>query len=623
MSTKKERLFADFPPTSTEEWMEKITADLKGAPFEKKLLWKTKEGFTVKPLYRQEDIRDFDSAKTLPGEFPFIRGTKVDNHWFTRQEVKVESISATHEKLLDLAQKGIDSFGLHFGSEIPTAEDILSLVNGIDLTKTELNFCACRTKIVSLAKNVVSAYRQGGIDTDKCMGSFDFDPFKKQLIKGIPCQEWISISKELLETIKPLKNFTCINVKSIHFTNAGAYTFQELGYALAEGADILSTLREEEKYSVEEIARRIRFDMGVGSVYFMEIAKFRAARWLWALIVKAQDNDCTCEAAKLTIHAETSSWNKTVYDAYVNLLRTQTESMSAALAGVHSLTTRPFDAVFRDSNDFSERIARNQQLLLKEESHFDKVVDPAGGSYFIEHLTATLAEVSWNLFLEVEDAGGFGKLADKGEIQDAINKSNQERHKAVATRKESLLGTNIFPNFSEMATEKLIGKQSQPSCGCEASKSLTPLDFSRGASDFEALRLATEHSRIRPKVFMLTIGNLAMRLARSQFSANFFACAGYEIIDNLGFKSIKEGVEAAVSAGANIIVLCSSDDEYAEYAPEAYKEINGRIPLVIAGAPACMDELREQGIEHFIHVKVNVLETLKTFQTLMGIGQVQ
>ena len=146
------------------------------------------------------------------------------------------------------------------------------------------------------------------------------------------------------------------------------------------------------------------------------------------------------------------------------------------------------------------------------------------------------------------------------------------------------------------------------------------LNPARLASEFEALRLATENSGKRPKAFMLTIGNLAMRQARAQFSCNFLAAAGYEVIDNLGFKSVEEGVQAAVNAKADIVVMCSSDDEYAEYAIPAFKELDGRAIYIVAGAPACTEELQQAGIENFIHVRVNVLETLKALNAKLGIN---
>jgi methylmalonyl-CoA mutase len=318
----------------------------------------------------------------------------------------------------------------------------------------------------------------------------------------------------------------------------------------------------------------------------------------------------------MNIHAITSSFNQSLYDPYVNLLRTQTEAMSATLGSVDSLTVRPFDEAFETPTEFAERIAVNQQLLLKEEAHFDKVTDPSSGSYYIETLTSSLAEQAWKLFLETEEAGFYNSLKS-GAVQDAINKTADERFNAIANRREIMLGTNQYPNFNETMSDKIDESTVGCGCGCGNSQGPTPLkslNKNRLADQFNELRLATEKSGKRPKVFMLTIGNLAMRLARSQFSSNFFASAGYEIIDNLGFKTVEEGVKAAKENGADVIVLCSSDDEYPLFAPEANEMLKkSNELLVIAGAPACMDELKAQGIEHFINVKSNVLETLKMF----------
>jgi methylmalonyl-CoA mutase len=285
---------------------------------------------------------------------------------------------------------------------------------------------------------------------------------------------------------------------------------------------------------------------------------------------------------------------------------------------VNSICVTPFDKAYETPDDFSERIARNQQLLLKEESHFDKVVDPAAGSYYIENLTVSIAQQAWNLFLQVEDEGGMLESIKAGKVQAAVNASNKARHEAVSKRKEVLLGTNQYPNFNEKAGDK---KPLAPCCCCGSQDEapIATLVKDRAASEFEALRLQTEHSGRRPKAFMLTIGNLAMRQARAQFSCNFLACAGYEVIDNLGFPTVEEGVEAAVKAGADIVVICSSDDEYAEYAVPAFKALNGRAMFVVAGAPACMDDLKAAGIENFIHVRVNVLDTLKEYNQKLGI----
>ena len=611
----KEKLFSEFPPVTTEAWMAKITTDLKGVPFEKKLVWKTGEGFNVNPFYRAEDIEGMATAVSLPGEFPYVRGTKVSNKWLIRQDIDVDDCAAANEKARRLiTESGVTALGFNVKGSLVNAANIAALLDGIDPVATELNFRTCNHHAVELIGILADYFKSKGIDLSKVEGSVAYDPLKKPLVKGAALSgEWVAEAVAVVNAADPLPGYRVLAVNACNLNDAGSYITQELGYALAWGNDLIAKLTEA-GLPAEKVASKIKFNFGISSNYFLEMAKFRAARWLWAEIVKAYNPSCDC-ACKIRVHARSSEWNMTVFDAYVNLLRTQTETMSAAIAGVDSITVKPYDSAFKEPDEFSERIARNQQLLLKEECHFDKVVDPAAGSYYVEILTQSMADAAWKLFLEVEDKGGFTVVANAGEVQKAINESNAARKKLIATRRISLLGTNIFPNFTEMAGNKIEIKAESTghSCGCSKEAAIEKLDFSRGASEFEALRLATEHSGKRPKVFMLTIGNLAMRLARSQFSSNFFACAGYEIIDNLGFDTVEAGVKAAREKKADIIVLCSSDDEYATYAPEAFKLIDGKELFVVAGAPACMEDLKAAGIEHFIHVRSNVLETLQKF----------
>lgn len=619
MAELKEKLFSEFAPVSTEEWMAKITADLKGVPFEKKLVWKTGEGFNVNPFYRAEDIEGLKTTESLPGEFPYVRGTKKDNDWKVRQNIEVCCFKGANEKALDLLTKGVTSLGFIIKGDEVNEENIATLLEGICPASVELNFNTCNCKAEKLIGILADYFKGKGVDAEKCYGSVNYDAFKKPLVKGKENSEWVEGAAAVLKAGQALPNYRVLAVNAFLFNNAGAYISQELGYALAWGNELMAKLTEA-GFTADEVAKKIKFNFGISSNYFMEIAKLRAARWLWAEIVAAYKPACEC-ACKMVAHAQTSEWNMTVYDAHVNLLRSQTEAMSAALAGVDSITVRPFDKIYQTPDDFSERIARNQQLLLKEECHLDKVVDPSAGSYYVEVLTNSLADVAWKLFLEVEEKGGFSVAVNAGEIQNAVNASNVARKKAVATRREILLGSNQYPNFTEVAADKI---QEKGSCCCGGGHcgeaTIPALDFSRGASEFEALRMATEKSGKTPKVFMLTIGNLAMRLARSQFSANFFGCAGYKIIDNLGFDTVEAGVEAAVKAGAEIVVLCSSDDEYAEFAPAAYKALAGRAEFVVAGAPACADDLKAQGIDQFVNVKSNVLETLKAFNAKLGIA---
>lgn len=614
MADSKETLFSDFPAVSTQEWMDKITVDLKGADYEKRLVWKTNEGFKVKPFYRQEDLEGLKTTEGLPGQFPYLRGNKKnDNTWFIRQDIQVDNPEEANAKALDLLNKGIDSLGFKIKGKDVSEEFIHTLLKDICCECIELNFKTCQRQTVKLARFVTQYFKEKGYAPEKLQGSFNFDPIGKMLKKGKDRSELIPTAKELIEILTPYPSFRCIAVNSLQLNNAGAYIYQELGYALAWGNQYLACMTEA-GVPVDTAAQKIKFNFGISSNYFMEIAKFRAARLLWAQIVNEYKPSCLC-ACQMIAHAETSHFNLTLFDAHVNLLRTQTEAMSAALAGVDSMTVTPFDQAYESPNEFSERIARNQQLLLKEEAHLNRIVDPAAGSYYIENLTVSIAKQAWELFLQVEEEGGMTEAVKAGRIQEAVNGSNKARHEAVSKRKEILLGTNQYPNFTELAGEK-SPLTSACCCGNENEESDTEfaaLNTDRAASEFEALRLQTEHSGKRPKAFMLTIGNLAMRQARAQFSCNFLACAGYEVIDNLGFPSAEEGVKAAINAQADIIVLCSSDDEYAEYAIPAFQEVNGRALFIVAGAPACMDDLKAAGIENFIHVRCNVLETLREY----------
>jgi len=613
MAEKKLNLLADFPAVTTAQWMAKIEADLKGADFTKKLVWRTNEGFNVMPFYRAEDLAALKTTESAPGTFPYVRGIKTDNSWYVRQNVDATDAKCANTKALDILNKGVDSLGFTLNSTELGKEYIATLLHGINAECVELNFTICESRSADLVALLADYFKTQGFDLAKTHGSLSCDPINRMLVNGKKLEKKLVVNfvHSVVEVQNLLPSYRLIGVNSVSLNNAGAYCAQELGYALAWGAQYLEMLTEE-GVSVDVAANAIKFNMGVGGNYFMEIAKIRAARLLWAMVVKAY-NPVSDDAAKMHIHAETSTFNKTIYDAYVNLLRTQTETMSATLAGVESLTVNPFDVTYKASDDFSERIARNQQLLLREEAHFDKVTDPSAGSYYIENLTASLAEEAWKRFLDIQNTGGFYAAVYSGKVQKDMSETSNKRLKNVSTRKEVLLGTNQFPNFNEQAGEKITIDGFAGDCGCSAAGDFEKLPQVRASQEFEALRLEVEKAPKRPKAFMLTIGNLAMRLARAQFSCNFLACAGYEVVDNLGFDTVEAGIAAAQKAGANLIVLCSSDDEYAEYAPAAFKAINGKQIFIVAGAPACMEDLKAQGIEHFINVRSNVLETLKSF----------
>ena len=614
-NTKSEKLFTEFPPVPTEKWEEVITADLKGADYERKLVWKTGEGFNVRPYYRAENLEGIKFLGSQAGEFPYVRGTHAHNRWRVHQTVSVVCPKEANAEALKILNAGVDSLGFCIASADFSAADLDTLLKDICIPAVEITFCGEKTAHV--AELVLAKVEKEGIAKEDVRIAFCIDPLVKGLSsKGEFCspngEKCIARIVELIHKTKEYKHVRIVTVAGQTFGNSGSTIVEELAFTLSAGHDYLVRLTDA-GLDVDAAARKLRFSFSVSSNYFMEIAKFRAARMLWANIVKGYGPAKNC-ACKMQIHAETSRWNQTVYDPYVNMLRGTTEAMSATIAGVYSLEVTPFDTSFENPTEVSKRIARNVELLLKNESHFDQVVDPAGGSYYVENLTQSIAAEAWKLFLEIEEKGGYTEAYKAGLIVERIKASAAAKDKNIATRRQTLLGANQYPNFTEVAgkeitAESVTRKQAEGNV-------LVPY---RGAMAFEEMRLQVDRSGKEPKAFMLTCGNLGMARARSQFSCNFFACAGIKVIDNTYFKSIEEGAKAALESKAQIVVVCASDDDYAEAAPKVKELLGGKAILVVAGAPACAPELEAQGITNFINVKSNVLETLKFYLKEMGI----
>ncbi|MCD4789092.1 MAG: acyl-CoA mutase large subunit family protein, partial [Bacteroidales bacterium] len=611
--SENKKLFPEFPPISTEQWEEKINQDLKGADYDKKLVWKTIEGFNVKPYYRKENLENVKHQDVFPGDFPFVRGNKkTGNEWYIRQDIYVDDIKKANKKALDILMKGVNSLGFIFDKKFePSKENIERVTENIFADAVELNFI-CYHNSLKVVQHIEALVKKYNRDLKKIFGSVDFDPLGQYILKGkfsVSAEASFDHTKQMIEAAGHLPNFKVITVNGKYFRNSGSSIVEELAFSLAQGTNYLTQLTER-GLSINSVAPRIKFQFAVGSNYFMEIAKIRAARILWAYIVKSY-GPSSDDVARMYIHSTTSDWNKTVYDAYVNMLRTTTESMSSIIGGTDSLTVNPFNSVFEKPNDFSERIARNQQLLLKEESYLDKVVDPAAGSYYIESLTDSIAEQAWKLFLEVQEKGSFIEAFKAGFIQAKISETAHKRDMAIATRKEILLGTNQYPNFTEYLDKEVDSLVFKPENQSESGAEVETLKPYRGGQDFGELRYKTDRyakSGKRPKVFLITIGNLTMRSARAQFASNFFACAGFEVIDNAGFKTVNEAVQACLDAKADIAVVCSSDEEYAELVPKFYDSLKDNVILVVAGYPkAIIEDLKQKGIKHFIHIRSNVL----------------
>ncbi len=611
----EEKLFTEFPPISTEQWEATIQKDLKGADYQKKLVWRTDEGFQVPPYYRAEDLDNLDYLNTLPGEFPFLRGTSPDsNQWDIVQAIDEADPAMANAIALDALMRGANCLCFD-ASKIDSAEALATLLHEIDLNAAGVQFTHVKSYLDFMTL-FVTYVEEHQYDKQQVSGHINFDPLMYRLKNNkfyFSSQEDMQQAVTLLNMVEEMPRFKVINVNGVVLHNAGATIVQEMAYSLAMANEYINFCVEQ-GVPVAKVASRMQLTLSVGSNYFMEIAKLRAIRLLWSTMVAQYNPTCDC-AYKIRINTEASTWNKTLYDPYVNMLRSTTEGMSAVIGGADAISLQPFDVAYKKSDDFSRRISRNVQVILKEEAFLDYVVDPAAGSYYIENLTNTLAEHSWKLFQQVEADGGALVAIENGSIKEAVEQSCQKRDIDIATRRYILLGTNQYPNINEKMADKIERTMRDENEG---------LKTYRGAAAFEEVRLETERyaqSHTRPSVYLFKIGNLAMRQARAGFITNFFGCAGYEIIEPAGFATVEEGLQAVKATNPSLIVICSSDEEYATIGLEAVKQCKNNLPntqCLIAGNPTeAIDALREAGADDFIHVKTNLLQSLKSYNALL------
>jgi methylmalonyl-CoA mutase len=534
----------------------------------------------------------------------------------------VSDYAQANKKALDILMKGIDSPGFMIEDPESVTEDNFNiLLRGIHLESIETNFQS-NGKAKEILEILVKIATDRKLNLSEIRGAIEADPLSRLMLNGtlcIPEEAGFDYLASLTTVSELTPNLRTIHLNASNFNNAGADIIEELAFGIAMGSEYIAQLTDR-GLSPGYAASKIRFSFGIGSNYFPEIAKLRAARLLWSAVLNGFDPG-NCENIRMDIHSVTSEWNKTVFDPYVNMLRTQTEAMSAILGGTDSLTVEPFDTAFRQPDEFSERIARNQQLILKEESYFDKVADPAAGSYYIENLTRLIAESAWKLFVGIEGEGGFLSALRSGYIQSMLTESASKRITDVATRKTIFVGTNQYPFPTENLSAGVDLKRTFREKTDSSDAIIEPLRLFRGAEEYERLRIAVSKAAKRPVVFLFTIGNPAMRKARAQFSCNFFGCAGYKIIDNPGFGSIEEGIVSFKTSEADILVICSSDDEYIVYAPEILSRLKDSAIIVVAGNPASAEELVSKGLDLFIHLKSDVPGMLNCFNERLGIKQ--
>ncbi len=601
MKTDQNRLFEDFPEISSKQWEEKIIADLKGADYQKKLIWQSDEDIQVRPYYRQEDAEKI-AFSGIAGSLK--KPAEEPNSWSICQDVFTASEPGEcNERIHASLKGGAQAIRIHLEAG-PDAEQLSTMLKGVNLTETELHFVGCDDApgLYKMLSTLATARGCSVKDLKGCLGA---DPLGKMSSTGRSVGT-SDLAKLVRKVAKASPELRVIEVNGALIQNAGATLIEEMAFSLAMASEYLDLLTEQ-GLDAAMAAASLQFSLATGPNYFMEIAKLRAMRILWQGLTSGFG--CK-DLIPVHLHTSSSEWNMTLYDPHVNMLRGTTEAMSAILGGADSLSVLPYDYPYGRTTEFSDRIARNVQIILREEAYFDRVSDPASGSYYIETLTDAMASNAWERFKLCEESGGYTAAFKAGKLQAQIAESREKKRRRSQSGRDHILGTNAFPNFNELILEQLQQTRQEVISDTE----FEALPAFRRSADFEELRLETERSGKRPKVLLLKYGPPAWMTARAMFAGNFFACAGYEILDRPPVKDLANGLETARTEKADIVVLCSADDQYAETAPKAQAELGSSAIIVVAGYPKeALEQLQEAGIEHFIHMRCNLLETLKSF----------
>lgn len=659
-------LLAEFPAASHAEWKALVEAELKGAPFDKKMLSPTYEGLVLQPVYRREDGAKVGHANSLPGFAPFVRGARASGYvgrpWDVSQEIGCSSAAEFNDAARAGLQRGLTALNMVVdmatrkgadpdwavpsevgagGLSVATLSDLERALEGIDLERVPL-FVRSGASGMPFAALLAALVQKRGLDLGRVRGCIEVDPLGVLAHEGRLPQSMEGAYREMAALTEwaaaraPGLQTVCVHGRAWH--EAGGSAVQELAFTLATGAEYLRAMHGR-GLGVEVVAPRVRFAHTVGVQFFMEMAKLRAARMLWSRLVSVLGG--SEDAQRMSLHVRTSFFNKTFFDPHTNLLRTTVEAFGAVLGGCDSLQVGAFDEVIRTPDEFSMRIARNQQLVLREECYLTSVIDPAGGSWFVESLTEDLARRAWGLFQEIEKQGGMASSMRAGWPQREVAKTAEARLANVARRRDSVVGTNVYANVGEkplpvtpsdpaefhrrrvkqigavrtsaddarnqVVLERLgavVGKSgsglveqamSAVTAGAtlgeltravrivdRAEDPIVPVCLTRVSIPFERLRRAVDAHAVaagrRLRLFLANMGPPKQHRARAEFSRGFFEIAGFEVVSPSGHETPEAAAEAAVVAGADAVCVCSTDETYPAIVPGLVGALRSRKP---------------------------------------------
>ncbi|WP_426886325.1 methylmalonyl-CoA mutase family protein [Rossellomorea vietnamensis] len=569
---------ASFERVGLQEWKAKAEESLKGKPIDH-IYKETYEGFTLKPLYTKEDIDKKQSTER--------HSSKRD--WKVAQRVTAEDEDSLPDLLSTALTRGQDtvSFTDYNGS---LSKNVMEKIFTLAIKEKAPLF-----HIASLDSEGFSLLKE---EYSRLTGVFGADPVTEMVGENSSekMNTWIEHITYLKESAPQLRT---IVVDTSSLNEAGANAIQEMAYALAAGVTVLEKLKNE-GWSAEQAAGKLIFNFSIGSSFFTEISKLRAFRTLWKNVAEAYELSDT----EAVISAETSVFTKSKLDPYVNMLRAGNETFSAVLGGADYIHTAPFDQVSGTTSPFSERIARNTQLILSQESHLNKVSDPAGGSYYIESLTNTLAEQAWKKFQVLDGNGGLIKVLRDGTLQHEIKLVFDRRQKDVATRKQNLIGTNVYSNLEESSAGYLSSEQKQQLHGMKPQ---------RLSADFENLRERALSLKDKPLAGLILLGKIKQHKARADFVSGFLAAGGIGVLRSRDCLGVQDAVSFVEESKADYFVICGRDEDYEAMAKEILASIKreGRqIDLAGRLSKDAMEELQEAGLDSSIYLGQNMTEKL-------------
>jgi len=672
-----------FPPVTKSDWVAKVEADLGGASLDT-LRSTLPGGLPLEPIYTSEDA-DARDQPGVPGVYPYLRGASPLGGWVIRQEYDDARPSVCREMIRRDLDQGVEALwlrlGPRYGCRVLTIAELDELLDSVDLAATSI-WVDGGSDALAVASGFLALARRRKVPHSALRGGLGFDPIALLAAEGRLQGGLRARFAELRDLgswcSQHAPGLRAASVSSDPYDGGGASTVQELAYTMATGLEYLRQLTET-GMSVDSAARQIGFSYSVSSDFFTQVAKLRAARWLWAKVVMTAGGDAA--AAAMQLHCRTSRFTKTLRDPWVNMLRATAECTAAILGGAASIATLPFDCLLGPPDELAQRVARNTQVVLREESHLGEVVDPAGGSWFVERLTRDLARAAWSELRSIEAGGGIVAALGSGRLLDAVCEVADERETQIAKRKTPIVGVSEFPNLYEDAVareavsgeeiqqllkasldaldlgayrDRLIALASTVSSAERAPGALTeacvaamtggadmysvatvlqhgqpdlhvePIPQWRAAEIWESLRDRSDRHSPRPVAFLANLGSIPAHKVRSSWTQNLLAAVGIDTATNDGFVDAQALAAAWKDSAASLAVICGSDADYQTLLGPAVAALKkaGCEVLLVAGRPGAREtELREAGVQDFVFAGADVLQVMRRVVDSVGVGR--